>query len=257
MKFKSAVIVSLLLHLSLGALAVLHPPAKTGAETTYYVDLINMGGGRGGNPGGSRGNGTNSIQGGVIRTPTAEQQTGSMKNLTVSEKPTSTFRYPDQEAKRQGEEKKLISVTRKEGFRIPGETNPTGKPGQTGMEGPILSIGTGEGDGTGDGSGGEGSFGSGAFPYGYYVETLKNKISSSWYNSLVTPGLRGKYQSLVYFKIFRNGEINELRLEKGSTIESLDLSSLRAIRNAAPFAPLPEDFPYPFLVVHFVFEWEK
>ena len=94
-------------------------------------------------------------------------------------------------------------------------------------------------------------------PYAYYYETLRNKVSSSWYSSLVSPGYRGKFISTVYFKIFRNGNIKDLKLENSSGIESLDLSALRAVENASPFAPLPSDFSAKYLIVHFKFEWEK
>ena len=46
-------------------------------------------------------------------------------------------------------------------------------------------------------------------------------------------------------------------MENPSGIVSLDLSARRAIENAAPFAPLPNDFTSQYLVVHFEFEWEK
>jgi protein TonB len=89
------------------------------------------------------------------------------------------------------------------------------------------------------------------------VETLKGKISASWYNSLVSPGLKGKFTTVVYFRILRNGNISDLELEEESGNNSLDLSSLRAIKDAAPFPPLPSDFPGQYLGVHFEFEWEK
>jgi TonB family protein len=73
----------------------------------------------------------------------------------------------------------------------------------------------------------------------------------------VAPGLKGKYVAGVYFIVRRDGEVTDLRLENSSGIVSLDLSARRAIENAAPFAPLPPDFPSQYLVVHFEFEWEK
>ena len=86
---------------------------------------------------------------------------------------------------------------------------------------------------------------------------MRNKISSSWYNSLVSPGLKGRFLTSVYFKIARTGQITDVKVEKTSGISTLDLSARRAVENAAPFAALPADFPYPLLIVHFEFEWEK
>ena len=82
-------------------------------------------------------------------------------------------------------------------------------------------------------------------------------VSSSWYSSLVSPGLKGKYMTVVTFKIYRNGQITDLKYDSPSGINSLDLSALRAVRNATPFPPLPTDFPKPYLTVYFEFAWEK
>jgi TonB family protein len=122
-----------------------------------------------------------------------------------------------------------------------------------------ISSSGGSGSGTGSGSGygsGGGGFGFSS-PYSYYFDILRNKISSSWYSSVVSPGLRGKYIVVVNFRILRNGKMNDLKLEKRSRIETLDQSALRAIENASPFPPLPNDYPDRYLIVHFEFIWEK
>ncbi len=55
MKFKATLVLSIVLHASLAALFVIQPAAKASGEMTYYVDLVNLGGGGGG--GGGRGGG--------------------------------------------------------------------------------------------------------------------------------------------------------------------------------------------------------
>jgi TonB family protein len=266
MKFKSAVIMSVVLHASLFALALYMPTPKSSGPV-YYVDLINMPGGGGGG-GGSKGQLVQQQQ----PRPTQRQ---SVKDLTVQkEEPQSKIRYPDKDVKKRSskknnkrEKKKLVSVVKKDRSdkqqqspsttvtrkdRLPGNELQTGISGGGGSGG-----GSGGGFGTGTGTGyGPGS-GIGGFPYAYYIETLRGKISSSWYSALVSPGLRGKHVAGVYFKILRNGRISDLELESKSGNNSLDLSALRAVENAAPFPPLPSDYPYSYLAVHFEFAWEK
>jgi TonB family protein len=291
MKFKLAVILSIICHISLFALAFYLPAMKTAGkgETVYYVDFIQMPGSGGGGSGGEGGGGGNEGQG----TPAARQDaaangsqaidpTKGVKDLTVGQEETgSKLRYPDLDKKekdekdnkkedrepRQKEEKEeLVSVIRKDMRNIPGATQ---SPGASTGGAPVIRIGagrggsgtgTGYGDGSGPGTGygdGTGYGYGGAFPYSYYIDAIKNKISASWYSSLVTPGLRGKFVAVVYFKILRNGGIEDVVLESKSGIDTLDLSALRAVNNAAPFPPLPQAFPYRNLGVHFEFEWSK
>lgn len=95
------------------------------------------------------------------------------------------------------------------------------------------------------------------FPYPYYIAAIRSKIASSWYNALINPGLKRKLTTTVYFKILRSGKITDLKILKKSGVEAMDLSALRAIENAAPFSPLPRDFPHSYLGIQFEFEWDK
>jgi TonB family protein len=255
MKFKATLFISLGLHLSLAALFIIQPPQKAG-DMTYYVDLINLG--SGGNSGGGNGDGsTGGSKGNSVRpaqeeaAPQAaliEGESGGVKSLTVEKKFQSPLRFPDREGRKSVEPEKMISVIRKNMQAVKGATAVPGSSMENGLKTGISSGGSGGGSGGGNG---------GYFPYAYYVDLLRNRISSSWYSSLVAPGLKGKYVASVYFIVRRDGTISDLRLENPSGIDSLDLSALRSIENAAPFAPLPPDFLSQYLVVHFEFEWEK
>ncbi len=44
MKFRSAIITSLIFHLGLVLVAYFYPEAEDSTETTYYVDLVQVGG---------------------------------------------------------------------------------------------------------------------------------------------------------------------------------------------------------------------
>jgi TonB family protein len=251
MKFKFTLALSLLLHASLAALFIVHPSRRAGGETTYYVDLISLGGGRGGAGGGDAPATAKAEP--AAQASLVEEKAGSVKDLTVEKEFKSPLRYPDKEGRKKTEAEKMISVVRKERTPVTAVRNAPAVPG--GEDGLKTGISSGGGGGPGGGAGGGG--GGGYFPHAYYIDLLRNRISSSWYNSLVAPGLKGKYVTGVYFIIYRDGEISELRVEKPSGVQSLDLSARRAIENAAPFAPLPNDFSSEYLVVHFEFEWEK
>ncbi|MGD9345010.1 MAG: TonB C-terminal domain-containing protein, partial [Candidatus Aminicenantes bacterium] len=67
----------------------------------------------------------------------------------------------------------------------------------------------------------------------------------------------GDFRTVVYFKIFRNGEISPLEIRESSRIRSLDLSARRAIQSSAPFPPLPRDYEGDFLGIHLIFEHNK
>lgn len=261
MKFKSTLALSLLLHATLAAIIIIQPARKGSGEMTYYVDLVSLGGGGPGGRGGSGGGG-----GGGAGAATAasggdaaliEEKAAGVRDLTVEKEFKSPLRFPDKESRRTVEEEKMVTVVRKE--RIPASAPAGAVPAVPGggLKTGISSGGPGgggSGGGWGDGSGGPGG---GYFPHAYYVDLLRNRISSSWYSALVAPGLKGKYVTGVYFVIGRDGRVSDLRVERPSGVASLDLSARRAIDNAAPFPPLPNDFASQYLVVHFEFEWEK
>ena len=271
MKLKFAVSLSIILHVSLFALMIFMPRADIKRETTYYVDLIQFStgtGGPGGRSGGQEGQQTQLVEPQVQPETTGksdatvvetDEPQAKIKDLTVKKETASKIRYPDKKSAKKKEKKPLVSVTRKKRTTAKDSNKKTVSSRRTGGSNVLstgISAGSGAGSGTGSGFG-SGSGGFGNFPYAYYIDTLKNKISSSWYSSLVTPGLRGKFVAIAYFEIQRNGRVTGLKLEKKSGINTIDLSAQRAVENAAPFPPLPPDFPSRYLVVHFKFEWEK
>jgi len=246
MKFKVAVITSAVLHAILFIVIILTPAKTNSNETRVYVNYMQLSGG--GNQRAVRIDRSANAQ--VVAKPS-----GKVSDLAVEKKSDPALRYPDKENKKNKEaEDNLISVVRKDP-KTPQDNSATGSATMSDPNALTTGISTGS-SGTGAGSG-PGGLGGAYFPYDYYIRQLQNKISAAWYNSLVTPGLRGKFTTAVRFQIQRNGKVSDLEIEKPSDIESLDLSALRAVQNASPFPPLPNDFPAQYLVVHFAFEWEK
>jgi len=240
MKFRSAIITSLIFHLGLVLVAYFYPEAGDPTETTYYVDLVQVGG----SPPGQ----SSSLKKG---TETVEKSV-TLKDLSASKEKKPELTYPDKESKRKSVKKKkkeddLVSVIkRKKPVKNIKQSEDTSGSEDSGYVRTGLS-------GTGLGTGGPG----GNFPYSFYVETLKAKITSNWYNPLSSSGISGRFLSVVYFRIFRNGTIGKLKLVKKSGNSFYDRSTLRVIKEVIPFPPLPSDYPELYLGVYFEFEWER
>lgn len=269
--FKRAVILSVFLHIILFALIgfsnQLTGPKKTGMIHYVNLNFVSLpgrggGGGTGGGRPGPAGTGASPAE----APPTKE----TMKELTVPQKALSqaesTLRHPVQKTltgKKPAPPKKTeISAPQ------PGTTTSTTVRGaETGLTG-----GSGSGGGGGGGSGlrigvgeGPGGFGAGygdplgtsSFPYTYYLQIIVDRVSSNWFTATSNLDYSGEYQSVIYFKIWRNGQIADLKIEQPSGLPALDLTARRAVELAAPFPPLPRDFESEYLVVHLIFERSK
>ena len=88
------------------------------------------------------------------------------------------------------------------------------------------------------------------FPFAWYLRQVQNKIGEKWDNQA-----RDGTQPQVVFEIARDGKVNGLKVEKGSGNPLYDQAAMRAIADAAPFPPLPEEFKESFLRVHLGFNY--
>lgn len=76
------------------------------------------------------------------------------------------------------------------------------------------------------------------FTYGYYVDQMLAKISSNWSRPPVGSGI----ETILHFRIQRDGRITDLRITNSSGINSFDLAALRAVQASSPLPPLPRAF---------------
>jgi TonB family protein len=260
--FKKSVYVSLAAHAVVLVLIVVSPhfPKPSKKQFIQYIPLNMVG------PGGGGGGGAQTRLG---NTPVAKRE--SLKELTTAQKakvePKSVMRHPAEKPKSEpkGKTEKKAAITKPEpppAGAKPQAGSPTGSPQGTAAQG----FGTGLRIGTGDGTGGGGGFGPGGpgfggglgnFPYTYYLNIITEKVSANWFTALVDPGVSGQFQTVVYFRIQRDGQIAELKVEQPSGVTALDLSAMRAIRASAPFPPLPRDYEDNYLVIHLMFEHSK
>ncbi len=88
-----------------------------------------------------------------------------------------------------------------------------------------------------------------AFPYAYYSEAIQNRIESNWQ----APPVQERYFAIVYFRIARNGEIKDIKLEQPSGSSEFDRAAISAVTYASPLPPLPVDYREQTLVVRYEF----
>lgn len=89
------------------------------------------------------------------------------------------------------------------------------------------------------------------FPFSYYLSAIERKVSHNWFSGVSSES--SGYSCVVYFRLRKDGRIEDLRVEQGSGNNYFDRSATRAIRSAAPFPPLPRAFSDEFLGIHFTF----
>ncbi len=88
-----------------------------------------------------------------------------------------------------------------------------------------------------------------AFPYEYYSDAIQNRIESNWQ----APQGPERLVAVVHFKIARNGEIKDLKLEQASGSFDFDRAAISAVTYANPLPPLPVDYREPTLVIRYEF----
>lgn len=83
-----------------------------------------------------------------------------------------------------------------------------------------------------------------------YMLVLKKKVQGNIFPppAFTHLGLI-KGETLLRFKIYPNGELRDLELLEYTGHETLMKTSMSSINISAPFQPLPDDFPEPFLEV--------
>ncbi len=101
---------------------------------------------------------------------------------------------------------------------------------------------------------GGGDFG-GRFPW--YVEAVRNRISSNWLQSTVDPSLRFAPRAVVTFQVLRDGNIANVQLLRSSGNASVDNSAVRAILSSSPLPRLPSEYAGANVSVEFWFDFRR
>jgi periplasmic protein TonB len=101
---------------------------------------------------------------------------------------------------------------------------------------------------------GGGDFGS---KYSWFVDTVRNRISSNWLQSMIDPSVRFAPRATVSFQILRDGTITNIQFIHKSGNESVDNSAVRAILSSSPVNRLPNDYSGSVVNVEFWFEFKR
>ena len=268
--FKRAVIISAFLHAGL-LILIAASPSFTRSQPKALVQYVNFigGGGSGGTGGGPAGGGESAA---AKTEPLPAPAKPALRDLTVASKikaePKSSVTHPvdkPKTAKKTTEKKAAITKPATAAPTAADAVN-TATAGATSGSGFGLRFGTGAGGsgggtgggvGPGTGSGAGDPFGVAGFPFQFYLQMISDKITANWFQSLVDPGVGGLLQTQVYFRIYRNGTISDIKIDASSGVESFDLSAKRAIQSAAPFATLPNEYSGQYLGITLVFEHAK
>jgi len=271
--FKRAVIISAVLHVGLFVLVIVSPSFSRSRSPKGLVQYVNFmgGGGGGGTGGGGTGGGGTTV---VPKTePLPAPKKPALRDLTVASKlkpqPTSSLTHPvdkPKTAKKKAPDKKS-AISKPEpaaptaadavNSAAAASTSGSGFGLRFGTGGGGSGPGTGGGTGGGTGAGAGDPFGVAGFPFQFYLQMISDKITSNWFQALVDPGVAGLLQTQVYFRIYKNGTISDIKIDVSSGVESFDLSARRAIQAAAPFAALPNEYDGQYLGITLVFEHAK
>jgi len=255
--FKRALVVSAVFHAGLLIVVAVSPsfsrPARKGL--VQYVNFMGGGGGTGGGAAAAK------------TEPLPAAKKAALRDLTVPSKlksePKSSLTHPVDKPKtnkKTVEKKAAISKPEPAAAAPPGEeaaAGATGGPGYGLRFGTGGSPGGGTGGGLGGGTGAGDPFGVSAFPFQFYLQMISDKITANWFQALVDPGVGGQLQTEVYFRIYRNGQISDVRISVSSGVEAFDLSARRAIEASKPFAPLPNEYDGQYLGITLIFEHAK
>jgi outer membrane biosynthesis protein TonB len=93
-----------------------------------------------------------------------------------------------------------------------------------------------------------------AWDFAPYLLDLKHRVKQHWIPPLAFTALGAIHgYTVVLFRIYPDGNMTMLDVVDQEGHESLHRASVNAIRGAAPFRPLPDDFPEDYLEVRFGF----
>jgi TonB family protein len=118
------------------------------------------------------------------------------------------------------------------------KSSETPAPGRGGKRGSGSSVGTGI------------KVDAPEFPYPHYLVLIQFRIEGNWQPPF--SGI-GEEITTVYFRIDREGEVREVKIEKSSGNFALDQAALRAVQRSNPLPPLPSESGLETLGVHFDF----
>ncbi|MBZ5565523.1 MAG: TonB family protein [Acidobacteriia bacterium] len=93
--------------------------------------------------------------------------------------------------------------------------------------------------------------------YGWYVASVRSRISSNWLLTMISPNIVRAPRVYVDFEILRDGTVTHVELKQSSGTPEVDRSALRAILASSPLPPLPPDYSGNSVDVEFYFDLHR
>lgn len=101
---------------------------------------------------------------------------------------------------------------------------------------------------------GEGNFGD---RFAWYVDAVRNRISSNWLLSTISPNLLTAPRVYVHFAILSDGTLTSVEVTQSSGIPEVDRSAVRAVLASNPVGPLPPGYSGSKVTVEFFFDFRR
>lgn len=171
-----------------------------------------------------------------------------MEEVKPEPKPTATElpKFKDSVAREKAE--RINKRIQKEELETPDNAVPYGLGGK-----PAITYGQFV-TSAGDGSVNLGEFGD---RFGWYVNAVRNRVSSNWLLAMISPNIMTAPRVYVTFDILKDGTVTNVRTVQSSGIPEVDRSALRAILASNPLGPLPPDYPGNKVSVEFYFDFHR
>jgi TonB family protein len=93
--------------------------------------------------------------------------------------------------------------------------------------------------------------------YGWYVNAVRNRVSTNWLLSTISPNIATAPRVYLTFDIRRDGTIENVQITQSSGIPEVDRSAMRAVLASNPLGPLPTDFSGNSVSVNFYFDFRR
>ena len=93
--------------------------------------------------------------------------------------------------------------------------------------------------------------------FSWYVEAVRNRVSSNWLQSTVDPAVHWAPRAVVTFQILHDGSITNVQVLRSSGNASVDNSAIRAILGSSPCPRLPAEYSGSHVSVEFYFDFRR
>ena len=170
------------------------------------------------------------------------------------EKAPEAIAIPEKNAKKKPKPETSASKRKPEPEPVEEANNvvPFGQGGP--VSGPYGTFSAGAAKGGFGFTGGGGDFGT---RFGWYVDTVRRKVSENWLKYEVDPRITEARRVYVTFDINRDGHLGHVEVEQSSGVPSLDQSAVRALQRIDTFGPLPSDYSGNKVSVEFWFDYKR